>query len=165
MSIFAPHRYVASVEKINLHELKARGIRAILLDRDNTLVPLDCRCAPQSVVAWLHEARALGIKLYMVSNNIHRREVARSAHELDMGYICNALKPLPFALKRACKHLDVLPAEAVMIGDQLYTDVWSGNLAGAYTILVKPQAQTDMWYTHVLRIFERAALAHIPCEE
>ena len=55
--------------------------------------------------------------------------------------------------------------EAVLIGDQLYTDVWSGNLAGVDTILVKPQATQDLWYTQIFRIFERRALRDLPCEE
>ena len=55
--------------------------------------------------------------------------------------------------------------EAVLIGDQLYTDVWSGNFAGVDTILVKPQATQDLWYTQIFRIFERRALRDLPCEE
>jgi len=53
----------------------------------------------------------------------------------------------------------------VLIGDQLYTDVWSGNFAGVDTILVKPQATQDLWYTKIFRIFERRALRDLPCEE
>ena len=55
--------------------------------------------------------------------------------------------------------------QAVMIGDQLYTDVWAGNFAGVDSILVKPQTHVDLWYTQIFRIFERHALAHVPCEE
>ena len=39
MRIFSPKRYVASVDRIDLDTLWADGKRAILLDRDNTLVP------------------------------------------------------------------------------------------------------------------------------
>lgn len=39
MRIFSPKRYVASVDRIDLNTLWADGKRAILLDRDNTLVP------------------------------------------------------------------------------------------------------------------------------
>ena len=52
-----------------------------------------------------------------------------------------------------------------MVGDQLYTDVWAGNLAGIDTILVKPQATADLWYTQIFRIFERRALRNLTCEE
>ena len=53
MSWFSPARYVSSVERIDLDALWASGKRAILLDRDNTLVPRDRKDAPASVAAWL----------------------------------------------------------------------------------------------------------------
>lgn len=68
-------------------------------------------------------------------------------------------------LKAGLKRLGATADEAVLIGDQLYTDVWSGNFAGVDTILVKPQATQDLWYTQIFRIFERRALRDLPCEE
>ncbi|MFR7751162.1 MAG: YqeG family HAD IIIA-type phosphatase, partial [Collinsella sp.] len=79
--------------------------------------------------------------------------------------ISHAMKPAPFALKAGLKRLGATADEAVLIGDQLYTDVWSGNFAGVDTILVKPQATQDLWYTQIFRIFERRALRDLPCEE
>ena len=78
MSILSPKRYVSRVERIDLDALWAAGKRAIMLDRDNTLVPRDRACAPDSVAAWLDRARELGFKLYMVSNNWHRDQAERS---------------------------------------------------------------------------------------
>ena len=165
MSILSPKRYVSRVERIDLDALWAAGKRAIMLDRDNTLVPRDRACAPDSVAAWLDRARELGFKLYMVSNNWHRDQVERSAAELGLDSICFACKPLPFALTRALARLGVAREAAVLIGDQLYTDVWSANLAGVDSILVKPQTHVDLWYTRIFRIFERRALRRVPCEE
>lgn len=165
MSIFTPGRYVASVERIDLDGLWRAGKRTLLLDRDNTLVPRDRTTAPESVSAWLDHARKLGFELYMVSNNWHRSQVMASAGQLGLGAISHAMKPAPFALRAALRRLGARPAQAVMIGDQLYTDVAAGNLAGIDTILVKPQATADLWYTHIFRIFERRALRGVPCEE
>lgn len=165
MSILSPKRYVSRVERIDLDALWAAGKRAIMLDRDNTLVPRDRACAPDSVAAWLDHACDLGFKLYMVSNNWHRDQVERSAAELGLDSICFACKPLPFALTRALARMGVAREAAVLIGDQLYTDVWSANLAGVDSILVKPQTRVDLWYTRIFRIFERRALRRVPCEE
>ena len=165
MSWFSPTRYVSRVERIDLDELWAQGKRAIMLDRDNTLVPRDMKSAPESVTAWLDHARELGFSLFMVSNNWHKNQVARSSRELGMTAICFACKPLPFAIHRALDRMGVPHEQAVMIGDQLYTDVWAGNFAGVDSILVKPQTHVDLWYTQIFRIFERRALAHVPCEE
>ena len=165
MSWFSPTRYVSCVERIDLDELWAQGKRAIMLDRDNTLVPRDMKSAPESVAAWLDHARDLGFSLYMVSNNWHKNQVTRSSRELGMTAICFACKSLPFAIHRALDRMGVPHEQAVMIGDQLYTDVWAGNFAGVDSILVKPQTHVDLWYTQIFRIFERRALAHVPCEE
>lgn len=165
MTLIAPRRYVASVDRIDLDELWERGKRALLLDRDNTLVPRDAASAPAEVVSWLKAAHARGFKTYMVSNNWHRDQVARSAAELGLEAIPFALKPLPFALTRALGRIRIPASEAVMVGDQLYTDVWAGNFAGVDTILVKPQTTVDLWYTHIFRIFERRALRGLACEE
>lgn len=165
MGVFSPGRYVASVDRIDLDELWAQGKRAILLDRDNTLVPRDRSRAPQEVSSWLDRAQEMGFSLIMVSNNWHKDEVARSAGELGMEYICCAMKPAPFAIKAGLKRLGASERESVMIGDQLYTDVWGGKLAGIDTILVKPQTHVDLWYTQIFRVFERRALRGVPCEE
>lgn len=165
MGLFSPTRYVSRVERIDLDELWAQGKRAILLDRDNTLVPRDRATAPDSVAAWLDRARAMGFKLCMVSNNWHRDQVMRSAGELGLEAISHAMKPAPFALRAGLRRIGAAPEEAVIIGDQLYTDVWSGNLAGVDSILVKPQTTEDLWYTQIFRIFERRALKGLTCEE
>lgn len=165
MSLFTPKRYVASVDRIDLDELYAQGKRAILLDRDNTLVPRDRAAAPAEVAAWLDRARSRGFRLCMVSNNWHRDQVMRSARELGLEAMSHAMKPAPFALTAGLKRIGAAKSETVMVGDQLFTDVCAGNLAGIDTILVKPQTTIDLWYTQIFRIFERRVLRNLPCEE
>ena len=66
------------------------------------------------------------------------------------------MKPAPFAVRRALSLVGVEAREAVLIGDQVFTDVMAGNLAGVRTILVEPQSTSDLWYTQIFRVFERA---------
>jgi predicted HAD superfamily phosphohydrolase YqeG len=68
------------------------------------------------------------------------------------------MKPLPFAVWAALRREGATPEEAVLVGDQLYTDMAAGNLAGVRTILVRPQSTRDLWYTLILRRFERLVL-------
>ena len=165
MGLLSPDRYVASVDRIDLDALWAQGVRLILVDRDNTLVPRSDRVAPPEVAAWLADARERGFDLCMVSNNWHFGEVERTAGELGLrarGFCC---KPLPFALVRERRAAGLSARAVVMVGDQLFTDMWAGKLAGARTILVRPQCTKDMWYTYVFRVFERAALKNVRLEE
>ena len=51
MALVTAWRYVARVELVDLDELVALGIRCLLLDRDNTIVPRDTKRAPEAVRA------------------------------------------------------------------------------------------------------------------
>lgn len=158
MGFFAATRYVARIEQVEVDWLVEQGIRCVLMDRDNTCVPRSTKVAPPEVLAWIDEVHAAGIVTCVVSNNFHGKQVERSAAELGSPAIHHAMKPAPIAVTMALRKMDVPASEAILIGDQVYTDVVAGNLAGVRTILVRPQSNTDLWYTHILRIGERLLL-------
>lgn len=158
MAVIHPYRYVARIEYIDLDELYSQGIRCILFDRDNTVVPRDSKVAPPEVMAWFDRAHYLGMRVCMVSNNIHSAAVEASAARLKSDVIHHAMKPAPFSIKAALRKEGVEAQQAVMIGDQVMTDVIAGNLAGVRTILVRPQCRTDLWYTYILRLIEAPIL-------
>ena len=74
------------------------------------------------------------------------------------------MKPAPFALERAMEMAQEAPEATVMVGDQVFTDVVAGNLAGVRTVLVRPQSRRDLWYTQVFRVFELLALRGVSFE-
>lgn len=158
MGIFSADRYVASLDLVDVGELRSWGVRLVLLDRDNTCVPRGAERVPEEVRAWLSRVRAAGLEACLVSNNFHSREVRQSADELGCDAIAHAMKPAPIAVWLALA-LEGVPAEqTVLIGDQVFTDVVAANLAGVRTILVRPQARHDLWYTQLLRLFEKPIL-------
>lgn len=158
MALFFPTRYVASLDRVSVRDLVGQGVRCVLLDRDNTCVPRDTKAAPPEVVAWLDEVHAAGIRTCMVSNNFHSGEAEQSAAELGCDVVHHAMKPAPFAIWAALAKEGVPAEQAVLIGDQMLTDVAAGNLAGVPTILVRPQSRTDMWYTYAFRAVEHFLL-------
>lgn len=156
MSLVRPWRRERAITDVNVDELAASGVRCVLFDRDNTVVPRDTGVAPEPVMDWICRVREAGIALCMVSNNFHSQQVEASAAELGCAVVHHAMKPAPFAVRRALALVGVDASEAVLIGDQVFTDVMAGNLAGVRTILVEPQSTSDLWYTHIFRVFERA---------
>lgn len=156
MSLVRPWRRERAITDVDVDELAASGVRCVLFDRDNTVVPRDTGVAPEPVMDWICRVREAGIALCMVSNNFHSQQVEASAAELGCAVVHHAMKPAPFAVRRALALVDVDASEAVLIGDQVFTDVMAGNLAGVRTILVEPQSTSDLWYTHIFRVFERA---------
>ena len=164
MGLFSATRYVARIELVDIDWLLSLGVRCILMDRDNTCVPRDAKVAPPAVSDWIDRVHAAGITTCVVSNNFHSKQVERSARELRSDVVHHAMKPAPFAVTKALRKMGVTRDEAILIGDQVYTDVVSGNLAGVRTVLVRPQSTTDLWYTHIFRIGERLILHGQPFE-
>ena len=154
MGICTPYKRISSVDKIDLNRLSDMGIRLILIDRDNTCVSREDGKCPEAIIEWLNEAKRLNICVCMVSNNFHSDQVQASADELGIHKIDHAMKPCPAALIHACHKFGVPKEQTILIGDQYFTDVAGGNLAGIRTILVKPQSYTDLWYTLIFRKVE-----------
>ena len=153
MPILGPDLYLTSVHAIDLDALHADGIRVLLLDLDNTLLPRDTNVVPDELRVWAAGLKAKGLKVCLVSNNFHDR-VRIVAADLGFDLVDHAVKPLPFAFLRALHKVGARRSEAVVVGDQLFTDILGGRLLGMRTILVTPLSQTDLPHTLVLRRLE-----------
>ena len=79
----------------------------------------------------------------------------------DLGVPC-ARKPLPHGFRRALHVLELDARDAIVIGDQLFTDVLGAKLAGLRVILVEPLVRHDPWRTRPLRWVEQALLRGVP---
>jgi len=158
LSLLVATRYVARLDLVDLETLWQDGIRFLMVDRDNTCMPRDTMRIPAAIIRWFEEAHRLGFATCLVSNNFHGHDVEGSAELLQSSVIHHAMKPVPFALEHAMRKEGFSAQESILIGDQVFTDVVAGNLAGVRTILVRPQSRSDLWYTQILRIFEGLAL-------
>ena len=154
-----PDLYYRSVTDIDLEDLEARGVCGLLIDLDNTLVPRNTVTASQAVMQWLGRARGRGFRICIVSNNWHER-VSDAAESLGVPIVGKSLKPFPGGFRRGLALLGVTSSQAAVIGDQVFTDVLGGSIAGAITILVKPLAGgSDLPHTRLLRALERRVLS------
>jgi HAD superfamily phosphatase (TIGR01668 family) len=149
-----PDAEAASIYAVDPAALRARGIRGVILDLDNTIVPWGAWDVPSALGPWIAAARAAELRLCIVSNNGGAR-VAHVAAALDLPAVTGACKPLRRALRRALGLMGT-PAEATaLIGDQLFTDVLGGNRLGLHTILVHPQSAREFPLTRLTRLAER----------
>jgi HAD superfamily phosphatase (TIGR01668 family) len=158
MSLLSPDEFYTTVLAIDMVELREQGVRALLVDLDNTLLSRDSRELGDDVRAWVARARADGFSLCVVSNNWHGF-VHAVVSDLGIELVARALKPLPFGFRRGMRLLGATPATTAVIGDQVFTDVLGGNLAGATTVLVEPLSRTDLPHTLLLRLIEGRVLA------
>ena len=81
LKLLCPSEFVESVLLIDIAVLKKRGIQALLIDLDNTLVPWRGYDIAPEVVDWLHEAEKHGMKVCIVSNTRVPKRLRRLAGE------------------------------------------------------------------------------------
>lgn len=137
--------------------LEKEGIKAVLVDLDNTLIAWNNPDGTPEMRQWLHDLRDGGIRVIVVSNNSPKR-VKRAVEKFDIDYEAWSLKPFTFGIDRALKRFHYEKNEVVMVGDQLMTDIRAAHRAGIRSILVKPLVEHDSIKTQINRARERRVM-------
>lgn len=151
---FCPRAYVDSIFSIDFDELKRSGIRALIIDLDDTLIPRREYSVPVSVFNWIEAAKEKGFKIYLASNGGRLPRVNYIVRSLQIEGNALSFKPLPFAFRHAMKVLKVPAENTAVIGDQLITDVLGGNILGMFTVLVKPLSEETSLIRIPMRLLE-----------
>ena len=158
MALLTPDRYFSRITAIDIEaDLLGRGYRAVLLDIDNTIRARDTHQVPRDVGLWLGRARTAGVDFCLVSNNWHS-DVYQFAGELELPIVAKAMKPVPASFMVALRKLKAPRSEAVVVGDQLATDVLGAHLAGLPAYMLQPLVEQDLPHTLLLRNAERVIL-------
>ncbi len=138
MALFRAGFLADNIYEISGAALGRRGIRLLLADLDNTLVPYGVPLPDEKLKGWRDELAAHGVTLFILSNNRHESRPRTFAQALDVPYIGHAGKPKTASFVKAMEQMGVAPEQTAIVGDQIFTDVLGGNRAGVATILVKP---------------------------
>ncbi|MBR3228216.1 MAG: YqeG family HAD IIIA-type phosphatase [Erysipelotrichaceae bacterium] len=158
--LFRPDLMLKKYDDLKIDELRERGFDTILLDVDNTITPYDKKIPDVKAKAFVRELKEKGFRVIVFSNNNDKR-VSKVAQALDCDYRCHALKPLPFRFDQVIKELDADKKRVLCMGDQLMTDVLGGNLAGIFSVYVKPIVDEDLPVTYINRKLERLVFKYI----
>ena len=134
--------------------LREQGIRALLVDIDNTLAPYEVAEPDDEIRAWVKALTDDGVKLAFVSNN-HPPRVELFNRTLGLPAYPDAAKPLKKIPLRALRELGASPSESATLGDQIFTDVLTGRRLGLRTLLVPPIRDKRDPFTRFKRLLER----------
>ena len=137
MSLFVPRHVFRNVTHITLPFLRRRGIKALVLDVDNTLTGHGSQELRADISRWLQSMKDEGIRLMLASNNTKKR-VAPFAKKLGVDYVSFCCKPAPVWLLYAMRKWRLPKNEIALVGDQLFTDYLAGSLYGARVLVVRP---------------------------
>lgn len=154
---FFPKLFLDNIYAIDFDLLKAKSIKGLILDIDNTLVPNYIKDADNAVVQWIERAKNAGLGVCIVSNASHKR-VLRFNERLKIDVVHKASKPRKKGFLKAADIMKTIPSEIAVIGDQVFTDILGGNRLGMYTILVKPIDKNELFLIKPKRWLEKIIL-------
>lgn len=158
MGFFVPDFYYDTVYDITPELLLSRGVKGIILDIDNTLVPYEIPEPTEEVRAWLQLMTDNGMKIAFVSNN-HAPRVELFNKTLSFPAFPDSGKPLKGSCLKALAAMECKASEVALIGDQVFTDVLAGKVAKMNTtVLVKPIKDKRNLFFRFKRLLEKPVI-------
>ena len=142
---YMPDFAIEAVYDLTVESLKKHGIKAVLVDLDNTLIAWNNPDGTPEMKQWLHDVRDAGIRIIVVSNNTKKR-VKRAVEKFEIDYVCWSMKPFTWGIDRALKEFHFEK---------------NAHRAGIRSILVKPLVEHDSLKTQINRARERRVLKKI----
>ena len=154
MGIFQPTAVRERVTDITPEFLKSLGVKALLLDVDNTLATYTSHKPSKGALEWVRAMEESGFRMIIISNNFKKR-VGSFGTVFGLDTLSFAVKPLPVGYLRAAGRLGVKRRECVIIGDQIFTDIVGANLCGMKSVLLTPIEPEEGFSFRLRRFFER----------
>ena len=117
--------------------LSSIGIRALLIDIDNTLAPYEQDLPDEKTVAWFNSMAEADIACTLISNN-HADRVDLFNSLLHLPAFADSGKPGTKYFIEGMKQMERTPEETAGLGDQLLTDTLAVHRLGMVSIIVPP---------------------------
>ena len=124
--------------------LRSLGIRLLMMDFDNTIVPYTTDIPTEKMEQWLAMMAASDIQICVVSNSKNDR-VKIFCGKYGIPVIVRAKKPGTKGIKEALARFGVAPKAAALVGDQIFTDTLGANNAGVTPILIRAIDNHNIW--------------------
>lgn len=154
MGIFQPTAMKQRVTELTPSFFEQMGVRALLLDVDNTIATYTSHEPIEGAVEWAGRMVEAGFRVIIVSNN-YKKRVRPFAARFGLDCISFAIKPLPFGYLKAKSLLKVKCRECAIIGDQIFTDIVGANMCGMKSVLLAPIEPEEGFTFKLRRRFER----------
>lgn len=141
-----PDYMFGTYDEVTVEFLQSIGVRALLIDIDNTLAPYEQPDPDDCIRAWFKSLSDAGIKVALVSNN-HAPRVERFNATLGLDAYPDSGKPKRKMLEYAMQKMGVTNKETAILGDQLLTDCYAGKHIGLRALIVPPiKDKTNLFF-------------------
>ena len=135
---------IKTVTGLTPEYLKSQGIRLLMLDFDNTIVPYTTNEPTGEMQSWLEMITGSDIQVCVVSNS-KRNRVKVFCQKYGMDCITHAKKPFSKGIKQCLAKYDLKPSQCALAGDQIFTDTLGANGVGVKSILVEAIDNHNIW--------------------
>ena len=139
-----PKIIVPALTDVSEELLHSRGVKLLMLDFDNTIVPYTTSTPTDAMEAWLRKMAASDIRLCVVSNSKKNR-VKIFCEKYGIDCITHANKPFPKGIVECLEKYCIDPKECALVGDQIFTDTLGANGCNVTSILVKAIDNHNIW--------------------
>lgn len=136
MELVLPKSYTKNIYSIQYEKLKSQGIKYLIYDIDNTILPVNEIKVSTELKKFFNQLKK-DFTIILLSNNNECR-VKPVAEELNVKSVANANKPDKIAYEKIKQEINIQECNTAMIGDQMLSDIVFGNKYNFYTILVEP---------------------------
>lgn len=137
--------------------LETLGIRALLIDIDNTLAPYEVEEPDEATLRWFADLKEHGIQAALISNN-HPPRVERFNQKLGLPAYPDSGKPKSKSLTEAMRVMNVTPEETAGLGDQLLTDTLAVHRLDILSLIVPPIKDKTTLFFRLKRCLEKPFL-------
>ncbi len=124
--------------------LQKQGIRLLMLDFDNTIVPYTTNEPTKEMATWLENMRHSDIQICIVSNSKKDR-VKIFCQQWQIPCITHAKKPFSKGIRQCMQTFQMPKSACALVGDQIFTDTLGANGCGIRPILVKAIHNHTIW--------------------
>ncbi len=135
--LLTPDYIFQTFDEITPDFLLSLGIRALLIDIDNTLAPYEQPEPDDRIRSWFASLEQNGIKASLISNN-HAPRVELFNRTLGLPAYPDSGKPGSKSLIAAMKEMGSSPENTAGLGDQLLTDTLAVHRLDMLSIIVPP---------------------------
>ncbi len=148
-----PKHMAPSLTALSPDLLQRLGVRLLMLDFDNTIVPYTTSVPTEAMASWLRKMRSSGIQVCVVSNS-RKPRVQVFCREYDLDCITHAKKPFSGGIRVCLEKYGIPASQAALVGDQIFTDTLGANCVGVTSILVRAIDNHNFWLKarHVLEM-------------
>ena len=157
---FIPFAHAQSIYEIPVDFYTKNGVKLLLIDLDNTLDSYRLYTPTERAIQVVDEIKKTGITPVVVSNNTAKR-VGQYAESLGVDFLSSTRKPFSRKIKKFLKEKSIEPAEAMLVGDQLMTDVLAAKGAHIRVVLTEKIVKEDQFTTHFNRLLDRPIRRHL----